>query len=310
VTTINVIGVVVTQNELISLQDLMVRFNALQLERVVIVINTVSESSIEDSGKFRIIRTGVNLGGAGGFARGMMEALKLNPSWIWTCDDDALPELNSIVGDLVETAHRSKSDLVAPIIVSPTNFTRLSFPYRKNFRRLWNRDQVVFKGLIQKQAHLFNGCLFSASMIKEVGFPDFRLFIRGDEQEFLFRIIKSGYSVVTDTNSVMIHPSGENELHPTLFGLLRAPVPSTPMKFSYQLRNRGYLVRKYRRLDWFFVDFVRYTSFFLFQAPPHPSAYCLVVKIYFSGFLQRIDHVEIVDSKIWKKIQILTRNST
>lgn len=276
----------------------------MQLDRAILVVNSEGAPSITDDGIMRIIRTGKNLGGAGGFARGMEEALALGATWVWTCDDDALPSTENLVSDLLQVAKSNQLDLVAPIIVSPENYSRLSFPFRDRYRRIWDVASLT-KDVIFNQAHLFNGTLFNSKILQSVGLPDARLFIRGDEQEFLFRIIRAGFKCGTATKSVIIHPSGENDLFPALFGILRISVPSSAFKFKYQTRNRGYLTRKYARFDWFVVDVLRYTSFFLIRRHPSFKGFSVVLSLYARGILGYINSEPDLDQPDWKEINSL-----
>src|SRR5690606_35215780 len=47
-----------------------------------------------------------NLGGAGGFALGMLHALAMGADWIWLGDDDGMPSDESTLATLVELAER------------------------------------------------------------------------------------------------------------------------------------------------------------------------------------------------------------
>jgi hypothetical protein len=105
----------------------------------------------------------------------------------------------------------------------------------------------------------------------------------------------------------MIHPSGEDELHPILFNLLKVPIPLAPIKFSYQIRNRGYLTRKYFRIDWLLVDFIRYTIFFLLRFRPQPRALLATVQLYRSGLRNRIEDLKIIDEVNWARIVEMTK---
>jgi rhamnopyranosyl-N-acetylglucosaminyl-diphospho-decaprenol beta-1,3/1,4-galactofuranosyltransferase len=277
---------------------------SLRLDRAILVVNSEGVPSVTDDGIMRIIRTGKNLGGAGGFARGMEEALLLGATWVWTCDDDALPSTENLVSDLLHVAKSTQLDLVAPIIVSPENHLRLSFPFRDRYRRIWDVASLK-KDIILNQAHLFNGTLFSSKILQSVGLPDARLFIRGDEQEFLFRIIRAGFKCGTITKSVIIHPSGEDELYPAFFGILRISVPSSAFKFKYQTRNRGYLTRKYARFDWFSIDLLRYVSFFLMRRHPSFKGFRISLSLYTWGMLGYITREPDLDQTDWEEINSL-----
>ena len=49
-----------------------------------------------DNGTIRYINTGANLGGAGGFEKGVREAAKDDYDYIWIMDDDTLAENDSL----------------------------------------------------------------------------------------------------------------------------------------------------------------------------------------------------------------------
>ena len=298
-------GVFVTQGDSLVLSNLISRIQKLSLDRAVVVVNSDANKSIEDLGIIRIVRTGSNLGGAGGFSLGIQEALLQNPDWIWTCDDDAIPEKYDLVAKLKEKANKLGMDLLSPIIVSPDNAYRLSFPFRFGFKRIWDRKLIENLDFIWGQAHLFNGTLLRAAMVKEVGVPDARFFIRGDEQEYLLRILKQGYKVATSSTEAIIHPSGEDELYPVLFGSLRVPVPSSQIKFSYQIRNRGYITRKFHRFDWLALDLIRHTAFFIFRKQPALKAFSETVILYSSGFIGRIDKIDLISEESWRQINKL-----
>lgn len=287
-----------------SLTPIVERLNRLSLDRIIIVVNIEGFVSRREVGKFIVIHSGENRGGAGGFAFGLREALELKPDWIWTCDDDAIPEKESIVDEMNSIANDHSLDLLAPLIVSPSDNLRLSFPFRNGMRRVWDRNQIEQLSFVNGQAHLFNGTLFKTSVIESVGLPDPRLFIRGDEQEYLFRIIKSGYKVGTTTKVAMVHPSGEDELYPTCFGMLRTPIPHSALKLSYQIRNRGFLTRKYRRWDWLIVDAIRYSSFFLLRKKPRFRALVTITSLYLYGAQGKINtECPVLTQENWDSIQ-------
>ena len=60
--------------------------------------------------------------------------------------------------------------------------------------------------LICEVASLFNGTLISAEVVRTIGIPDEKLFIWGDEIEYMTRAQKMGFPVVTIPKSVFYHP--------------------------------------------------------------------------------------------------------
>lgn len=78
-----------------------------------------------------------NLGGAGGFALGMLTALTLGADWIWCADDDGRPEDAHVLASLLDCARRHELDAVSPIVCDIKAPTRLAFPLRRGL--VWRR---------------------------------------------------------------------------------------------------------------------------------------------------------------------------
>ncbi|WP_375458316.1 glycosyltransferase [uncultured Enterovirga sp.] len=206
-----------------------------------------------------------NLGGAGGFAYGILAALAQGASSVWVMDDDGLPEDNRCLAELVARAEKTSADIVSPLIVDINDSSKLSFPYYLGFKRLRCRRLVRAMPEIHGFAHLFNGALLSADACRRFGVPDFRLFIRGDEVDFLNRVRRGGGQILTLTNVGFRHPSGSSETEPILGGYLNAVLPKGDLKQFYFFRNRGYIVREHRLVLQFCSDLVRYPAYFLLK---------------------------------------------
>src|SRR5918997_5316189 len=58
-----------------------------------------------------------NLGGAGGFALGMLHALALGAEWVWLGDDDGRAADETVLATLVEVAQRRMMAAVSPVVV-------------------------------------------------------------------------------------------------------------------------------------------------------------------------------------------------
>ena len=204
-----------------------------------------------------------NLGGAGGFAFGILAALARGASHVWVMDDDGLPERPDCLASLLASAEASDGDIVSPIVVDITDPDKLSFPYYLGLRRLRRRADLAGLDRIERFAHLFNGALLSAAAFERFGVPDPRLFIRGDEVDFLHRVRRGGGRILTLTGTAFRHPSGQPETEAILGGYLNAVCPEGELKQFYFFRNRGYLVREHRLLLQLCSDLVRYPVFYL-----------------------------------------------
>ena len=208
-----------------------------------------------------------NLGGAGGFALGMLHALALGADWVWLADDDGRPRDHDVLGTLLSCAHKHRLAEVSPMVCSIDHPDRLAFPLRRGL--VWRRrvDELRAEGsgqdLLPGIASLFNGALFSAETIAAVGVPDIRLFVRGDEVELHRRLVRSGLPFGTCLDTVYLHPCGSDEFKPILGGRMHTQYPDDPTKRFFTYRNRGYILaqpgmrrllpQEWLRFGWYFL---------------------------------------------------------
>ncbi len=187
-----------------------------------------------------------NLGGAGGFALGMMHALALGAEWIWLGDDDGRPADDRALQTLMEEAESRGLAAVSPVVVNIDHPERLAFPLRRGLT--WKRRPEDLRGeggesdFLPGIASFFNGALFRARTLDVVGVPDYRLFFRGDEVELHRRVVRSGLPFGTSLRTRFVHPDGSEEFKPMLGGRFHAQDPPDATKRYYTYRNRGYLL--------------------------------------------------------------------
>lgn len=217
-----------------------------------------------------------NLGGAGGFALGMLHALALGAEWIWLGDDDGRAADESVLATLVDVAQRRMLSAVSPVVVDADDPDRLAFTVRRGLT--WHRsrsalasDPSVGDGeLLPGIAAFFNGALFRAGTLEVIGVPDLRLFIRGDEVELHRRMVRSRLAFGTALTAAYLHPLGTDDHKPMLRGRLHAQHPDDAAKRYYTYRNRGYVVSRpgMRRVG--LLELPRFAWYFLVtRRDPH-----------------------------------------
>ena len=182
-----------------------------------------------------------NLGGAGGFALGMLHALALGAEWVWLADDDGRPADVRVLQTLLEEAKRRDLAVISPVVVNIDDPERLAFPLRRGLT--WKRQRSELgTDFLPGIASFFNGALFSADALDIVGVPDYRLFVRGDEVEVHRRVVRAGLRFGTSLKASYAHPDGSAEFKPMLRGHFHAQDPADEVKRYYTYRNRGYLL--------------------------------------------------------------------
>jgi rhamnopyranosyl-N-acetylglucosaminyl-diphospho-decaprenol beta-1,3/1,4-galactofuranosyltransferase len=207
-----------------------------------------------------------NLGGAGGFALGMLFALAAGADWLWLADDDGRPADSGVLAGLLACAARHRLAEVSPVVCDIDDPSRLAFPLRRGLvwrRRVAELHSGATDNLLPGIASLFNGALFTASAVEAVGVPDLRLFVRGDEVESHRRLVRSQLRFGTCLTAVYLHPCGTGEFKPILAGKMHTQYPDDAAKRFFTYRNRGYLMaqpgmrrllaQEWLRFSWFFL---------------------------------------------------------
>ncbi|WP_227978861.1 glycosyltransferase [Nocardia spumae] len=233
-----------------------------------IVIDNGNESEVGELVKQQPIESTYlgsehNLGGAGGFALGMLHALTMGADWVWLADDDGRPEGPEVLEKLLDCAQRHGLSEVSPVVADIDDPDRLAFPLRRGvvWRRL--RSELGDEDFLPGIASLFNGALISAEALEVIGVPDLRLFVRGDEVEVHRRLVRSGLPFGTCLQTAYLHPNGSSEFKPILGGRMHTQYPDDPVKRYFTYRNRGYLMaqpgmrkllpQEWARFSWFFL---------------------------------------------------------
>ncbi|MCA1007353.1 glycosyltransferase family 2 protein [Rhodococcus hoagii] len=264
-----IVGVVVThrRRELLAESLKILAAQTRPLDHLIVVDNA-DEEAVRDLVEGAAVPTTYlgsrhNLGGAGGFALGMLHALALGADWIWCADDDGRPEGPDVLASLVACAERHGLAEVSPVVCNIDDPERLAFPLRRGLEWRRKRSELGEGDLLPGIASLFNGALFSAAAIDAVGVPDLRLFVRGDEVEVHRRLVRSGLPFGTCLTTAYLHPCGTDEFKPILGGRMHTQHPDNDTKRFYTYRNRGYLLsqpgmrrllpQEWLRFGWYFL---------------------------------------------------------
>ncbi|MDO4918585.1 glycosyl transferase [Kocuria sp.] len=210
-------------------------------------------------------RSLANLGGAGGFALAILTALSTGAEQVWLMDDDAHPEDPDCLRVLREAARQRGLAVVSPLIVAPQDHELLSFPYRLEGGITHRRADLEPLGFLESYANFFNGALVDESVFFVVGLPDLKLFLRGDEVDFLVRLRRSGLPFGTVTTTAVSHPPGWEEEHVVVPGRLQVLIPPGEFKQRHFFRNRGYVSWRYKRVVQLGADAIGYPAHYLKQ---------------------------------------------
>ncbi len=205
--------VIVTYNRLELLRQCLdaVRAQTRPYDRIIIVDNASTDGSrqwlcrLQGEPGLRILFGKKNIGGAGGFAKGLMEAVKLDADWITLIDDDAMlrPDfLHQICQAIRRTDGRYASYAGIPLTkgIRPGHRRRVRGTILK-------RETAVPKAEYRKEFFTcdiasFCGLVVSAEAVRKVGYPRQDFFIWFDDTEYSLRL--SRISPVLNWNKAVI----------------------------------------------------------------------------------------------------------
>jgi rhamnopyranosyl-N-acetylglucosaminyl-diphospho-decaprenol beta-1,3/1,4-galactofuranosyltransferase len=150
-----------------------------------------------------------NVGGSGGFYRGMKAAYDNGADWMWLMDDDGLPRKDALA-QMMQVEHRNKYGMLNSLIVNPEKIGEVTFGIDFDGRAVFPIKEVIElqKGapVIVGKDGTFNGTLVSRKTVETVGFTKREMFIWGDERNFADRVREAGIEFGTVVDSHHLHP--------------------------------------------------------------------------------------------------------
>ncbi|KRE93034.1 glycosyl transferase [Nocardioides sp. Soil774] len=161
-----------------------------------------------------------NLGGAGGFHRGVRAAYDRGFDRVWLVDDDVVPApaclaalmavdedcliavREDLAGTLVEKA-AVEFDLRNPLAIRPKRST-VDSTYA---------DRASMPELVEVQNVAFEGFMARRDVITEIGFPDPAFFIFFDDAEYAVRARRAGRRIWAVRDAVLVRQLEFNQQH-------------------------------------------------------------------------------------------------
>lgn len=161
-----------------------------------------------------------NLGGSGGFHRGVREAYDAGHDRVWLIDDDVVPAPDclevlmavdadcliavreDLSGALVEKA-AVDFDLRNPLAIRPKRSTVDSvYPDRGSMPELVEVENVAFEGFLVRR-----------DVVAQIGFPDPSFFIFFDDAEYAVRARRAGRRIWAVRDAVLVRQLDFNQQH-------------------------------------------------------------------------------------------------
>lgn len=235
----SVSAVVVTYNRLPFLKEVIqaLRNSATIVDHIIIVDNNSNQETFDYltalGDQIEYVRLDENIGGAGGFNRGVRYFMEhTNDEFVWLMDDDTVPSATTLT-ELVTFAKQTPNFGFLASDVRWTDGTRakMNNPAPKNRLKKIPEDATEPEELMNAT---FVSLLMKREVIQQIGLPITEFFIWGDDIEFTERAarIAPGYFVpAAKVTHKMAANVGSNIMNDSLDRLPR---------YFYSYRNKVY----------------------------------------------------------------------
>lgn len=206
---ITVAAIIVTYNRLEFLKELItaLKSQTYELNEIIVVNNGSNDGTtqwLKSQNNLKIVNQ-ENSGSSGGQFTAMKTAYDLGYDYIWTMDDDVIPSydclenlLKDITPQFIHTPLRYNPDKT-PFLNDVKNFN-LTNPFKSLWDGVINTEDLISEK-IEVEGITFEGPLFHRKLINDIGLPEKKFFIHGDDSEFFIRARKKGYKIFLITNA-------------------------------------------------------------------------------------------------------------
>ncbi len=205
--------------------------------------------------KLHILQMPSNLGNAGGCAAGLDYAFdKLNADFTWVLDDDSWPRPESL--EQLLACDCDTDTIRMSMVIDPSKGDELSWPLTAKKANDTKWQHIAQRGDLPQGNEIISrggwlGALYPRHAWKKVGAPTPDLFIRGEDEEYPWKLRNAGFNFITVRNSPLEHPSTKGELIQYRIGDYNYFYEQGlhPSRIYYKNRNWAWLQRlRYPRL--------------------------------------------------------------
>lgn len=247
----NIIAVVVTYNrrELLKRNIACLRLNT-PVSSIVVVNNGSTDGTgawLDEQEDLTVIHQ-ENVGGSGGFYRGIQYAYQAGADWIWCMDDDVFPRPDCMEY-LLPYTHEPGVGILAPrrlmagqIFTNDFQKVNLSNPFASMYQQKLKKQ--VVNGPVDICGTAFEGLCISRKAVAEIGLPNKELFIFCDDTDYSLRAVLAGFRILYIPSALMDKEK--------FFSNDNWEERSRKKKWKrfYQVRNSTYLNHHYGRNWW------------------------------------------------------------
>lgn len=252
-------AVVVTYNRLELLKRVItaLKSQTVPVDKIIVINNGATDGTKEwlDSQDSLIAIHQDNVGGAGGFYRGIKEALTTKADWIWCMDDDVFPTSQCLEQLILHYTAEDKTGILCPkrlmdgrVFISETRKQNLSNPLKYIFDDSLEAEMLNNNETVEIEGMAFEGPLIRREVVENIGLPNKDLFILYDDTDYSYRAILAEYKVKVVSNAIMEKYCHQNTLSK------KETIIRNKWKLKYHFRNTAYFCHQYGK-NFFFRYF-------------------------------------------------------
>ena len=186
-----------------------------------------------------------NRGNAGGVEEAMELAFAKGADAVWILDDDSWPRADALEAMLEKAVGRRGGKTRPANRPSDGSFHLADVGSERKWLDAGVRIQASYRKGLRSQQASWTGALVSKRIREAVGPVNGDLFIRGEDEEYPWRIVREGFRFVAVRDAVMDHPGRQNLIHWQFFGKnFFFERGLADWKLYYKVRNMVWLKRR------------------------------------------------------------------
>jgi Predicted glycosyltransferases len=220
-------------------------------DHILVIDNASNDGTIEflaecedlEPSAFELVTLSDNIGGAGGFSKGMSLAVERGADWIWMMDDDAAPHPDALA-ELLAVAD-DPSCIYGSTAVNGVHTSWTTTMPGPPVLRTDLAAEVPAKARVESLPFL--GFLVHRGLVERIGLPDAGFFIAADDIEYCLRARDAGAEIYIAGRSRIEHPRTQRRVL-RILGREVAYLELPPWKRYYDTRNRLLIARRYHGL--------------------------------------------------------------